>query len=127
MPYDPSAGPAPRGPDFSPRVYPAKNLMRKRGPLHLLEAVYCDPCKAKAISLAVSSTSFNLYFISRLPALSSLRITGTKCKGSLTSGSGELKLLPLGWKTPQTGEQTKLLIQDRIPNGPRQYGRSFLI
>ena len=57
MPYDPATASNPivrqDGADQ------AESFIRERGPLHLLEAVYCDPCKARVTTS--QSLSFSIF------------------------------------------------------------------
>ena len=52
MPYDPASTSSPIEVQDRDDRDRAESYIRERGPLHLLEAVYCDPCKAKVINSA---------------------------------------------------------------------------
>ena len=63
MPYDPATTSSPpERPDYQDHNdFPAESFIRERGPLHLLEAVYCDPCKARVINWVQLSGSHKLF------------------------------------------------------------------
>ena len=117
MPYDPASTSSPIEVQDRDDRDRAESYIRERAPLHLLEAVYCDPCKAKVITFLQS----NLF--TRLPALSSLQFTGTKCKSILTLRYGGTRIF-LG-RTVISCAQMILLIQGDILNGHLQFGHSF--
>ena len=61
MPYDPATSSSPIEVQDRDDRDRAESYIRERGPLHLLEAVYCDPCKAKVITFLQLSP--NLIFL----------------------------------------------------------------
>ena len=121
MPYDPASTSSPIEVQDRDDRDRAESYIRERGPLHLLEAVYCDPCKAKVITFLQLSP--NLIFIARSPALSSLQFTGMRCKSILTLRYGGTRIF-LG-RTVISCAQMILLIQGDILNGHLQFGHSF--
>ena len=50
---DSGSGSGSDGADGADRPDGPESFIRERGPLHLLEAVYCDPCKAKVITFTI--------------------------------------------------------------------------